>query len=171
MKLREAALAEAGDLQEFLRDLDEFQAWLSKTMTTVASEDIPESLKEAEQLLNKHAAIKEEIDGYEEKYAKLKEEGDRITEGQTDTQYMFLKQVIIRRYQEWDLCVFVKLVICDSSNHFELWGSKCTPHFICYISGMECSILTTGLPAWKSLKKKVMEICFHFPGLENLGIL
>ena len=100
MKLREAALAEAGDLQEFLRDLDEFQAWLSKTMTTVASEDIPESLKEAEQLLNKHAAIKEEIDGYEEKYAKLKEEGDRITEGQTDTQYMFLKQVIIRRYQE-----------------------------------------------------------------------
>ena len=92
LKMREEALAEAGDLQEFLRDLDEFQAWLSRTMTTVASEDIPESLKEAEKLLNKHAAIKEEIDGYEEKYAKMKDEGERITEGQSDTQYMFLQQ-------------------------------------------------------------------------------
>ena len=93
LKTREAALNEAGDLQQFLRDLDEFQAWLSKTMTAVASEDIPESLKEAEKLLNKHAAIKDEIDGYEENYGKMKEQGDRITEGQTDTQYMFLKQV------------------------------------------------------------------------------
>ena len=65
-------------------------------MTAVASEDIPESLKEAEKLLNKHAAIKDEIDGYEENYGKMKEQGDRITEGQTDTQYMFLKQVSVR---------------------------------------------------------------------------
>ena len=93
LKSREAALSEAGDLHQFLRDLDDFQAWLSRTMTTVASEETPESLAEAEKYLNRHAAIKDEIDGYEEKYAKMKENGERITEGQTDTQYMFLKQV------------------------------------------------------------------------------
>ncbi|XP_072024969.1 spectrin beta chain-like isoform X3 [Amphiura filiformis] len=121
LKLREAALAEAGDLQEFLRDLDEFQAWLSRTMTTVASEDIPETLKEAEQLLNKHAAIKEEVDGYEEKYAKLKEEGDRITEGQTDTQYMFLRQRLqaidegwVELHQMWDNR---QMLLSQSLNH------------------------------------------------------
>lgn len=34
----------------------------------VASEDEPQSLAEAEQLLNQHAAIREEIDGYAEDY-------------------------------------------------------------------------------------------------------
>ncbi|XP_038072907.1 spectrin beta chain, non-erythrocytic 1-like isoform X2 [Patiria miniata] len=121
LKTREAALAEAGDLQQFLRDLDDFQAWLSKTMTAVASEDIPESLKEAEKLLNKHAAIKDEIDGYEENYAKMKEQGDRITEGQTDTQYMFLKQRLqalddgwIELHQMWDNR---QLLLSQALNH------------------------------------------------------
>ncbi|XP_071480653.1 spectrin beta chain, non-erythrocytic 1-like [Diadema antillarum] len=109
LKSREAALSEAGDLHQFLRDLDDFQAWLSKTMTTVASEETPESLAEAEKFLNRHAAIKDEIDGYEEKYAKMKENGERITEGQTDTQYMFLKQRLqalndgwLELHQMWD---------------------------------------------------------------------
>ncbi|XP_033634187.1 spectrin beta chain-like [Asterias rubens] len=121
LKTREAALNEAGDLQQFLRDLDEFQAWLSKTMTAVASEDIPESLKEAEKLLNKHAAIKDEIDGYEENYGKMKEQGDRITEGQTDTQYMFLKQRLqalddgwIELHQMWDNR---QLLLSQALNH------------------------------------------------------
>ncbi|XP_030854304.1 spectrin beta chain, non-erythrocytic 1 isoform X1 [Strongylocentrotus purpuratus] len=109
LKSREAALAEAGDLHQFLRDLDDFQAWLSTTMTTVASEETPESLAEAEKYLNKHAAIKDEIDGYEDKYAKMKENGERITEGQTDTQYMFLRQRLqalddgwLELHQMWD---------------------------------------------------------------------
>ncbi|XP_022091369.1 spectrin beta chain, non-erythrocytic 1-like [Acanthaster planci] len=121
LKTREAALSEAGDLQEFLRDLDDFQTWLSKTMTAVASEDIPESLKEAEKLLNKHAAIKDEIDSYEENYAKMKEQGDRITEGQTDTQYMFLKQRLqalddgwIELHQMWDNR---QLLLSQALNH------------------------------------------------------
>lgn len=37
----------------------------------VASEDEPQSLADAEQLLNQHAAIREEIDGYAEDYVKV----------------------------------------------------------------------------------------------------
>lgn len=109
LKTREAALSEAGDLHQFLRDIDDFQAWLAKTVTEIASEELPESLAEAEKMLNKHAAIKEEIDGYEENYAKMKETGDRICADQTDTQYVFLKQRLqalddgwIELHQMWD---------------------------------------------------------------------
>ncbi len=59
----------------------------------VASEDEPQSLAEAEQLLNQHAAIREEIDGYAEDYNKMRAMGDRVTQDQTDPQYMFLRQV------------------------------------------------------------------------------
>ncbi|XP_071833448.1 spectrin beta chain, non-erythrocytic 1-like isoform X4 [Apostichopus japonicus] len=109
LKTREAALSEAGDLHQFLRDIDDFQAWLARTVTEIASEDLPESLAEAEKMLNKHAAIKEEIDGYEENYAKMKETGERICADQTDTQYVFLKQRLqalddgwIELHQMWD---------------------------------------------------------------------
>uniref|UniRef100_A0A1I8EKU7 Spectrin beta chain n=1 Tax=Wuchereria bancrofti TaxID=6293 RepID=A0A1I8EKU7_WUCBA len=88
----EAKLDEAGDLQRFLRDLDHFQAWLTATQRQVASEDEPQSLADAEQLLNQHAAIREEIDGYAEDYVKMRAMGDRVTQDQTDPQYMFLRQ-------------------------------------------------------------------------------
>lgn len=89
----EAKLDEAGDLQRFLRDLDHFQMWLSNTQREVASEDEPQSLAEAEQLLNQHSAIREEIDGYAEDYAKMRAMGDRVTQDQTDPQYLFLRKV------------------------------------------------------------------------------
>lgn len=54
----------------------------------VASEDEPQSLAEAEQLLNQHAAIREEIDGYAEDYKKMRAMGDRVTQDQTDPQYV-----------------------------------------------------------------------------------
>ena len=85
---QEAKLDEAGDLQRFLRDLDHFQAWLSATQRQVASEDEPQSLAEAEQLLQQHAAIREEIDGYTEDYKKMRAMGDRVTMDQSDPQYM-----------------------------------------------------------------------------------
>lgn len=55
----------------------------------VASEDEPQSLAEAEQLLNQHAAIREEIDGYAEDYKKMRAMGDRVTQDQTDPQCVF----------------------------------------------------------------------------------
>ena len=53
LKERYSKLEEAGDLHRFLRDLDHFSAWLTKTQTDVASEDIPQSLSEAERLLSR----------------------------------------------------------------------------------------------------------------------
>ncbi|NP_001171782.1 beta spectrin-like [Saccoglossus kowalevskii] len=99
---RDAAMAEAKELQQFLRDLDDFQSWLSRTQTAIASEDIPESLAEAEKLLNQHAAIKEEIDGYDADYARMRDMGQKVTEGQTDSQYMFLRQRLQALDDGWE---------------------------------------------------------------------
>ncbi|GMR59132.1 hypothetical protein PMAYCL1PPCAC_29327 [Pristionchus mayeri] len=98
----EAKLDEAGDLQRFLRDLDHFQSWLTATQRQVASEDEPQSLAEAEQLLNQHAAIREEIDGYAEDYRKMRAMGDRVTQDQTDPQYMFLRQRLAGLQEGWE---------------------------------------------------------------------
>uniref|UniRef100_A0A8C5EP25 Spectrin beta chain n=1 Tax=Gouania willdenowi TaxID=441366 RepID=A0A8C5EP25_GOUWI len=92
MKRREESLGEASKLQGFLRDLDDFQSWLSRTQTAVASEDIPTSLPEAESLLAQHESIKNEVDNYKEDYEKMRAVGDEVTQGQTDAQYMFLAQ-------------------------------------------------------------------------------
>lgn len=79
MKERDSKLEEAGDLHRFLRDLDHFQTWLTKTQTDVASEDTPSSLADAEKLLSQHQSIREEIDNYTDDYTKMMEYGERIT--------------------------------------------------------------------------------------------
>ena len=91
---REESMGEAAELQKFLRDLDHFSAWLTRTQTLVASEDIPNSLNEAEQLLNQHQTIKEEIDRYGPDYAQMKEYGHRVIHDAdtTDPQYIFLRE-------------------------------------------------------------------------------
>ncbi|NWR72735.1 SPTB2 protein, partial [Centropus bengalensis] len=92
LKNREESLGEASKLQQFLRDLDDFQSWLSRTQTAIASEDMPNTLTEAEKLLTQHENIKNEIDNYEEDYQKMRDMGEMVTQGQTDAQYMFLRQ-------------------------------------------------------------------------------
>ncbi|KAG7470399.1 spectrin beta chain, non-erythrocytic 1 isoform X2 [Solea senegalensis] len=92
MKKREESLGEASKLQQFLRELDDFQSWLSRTQTAIASEDMPNTLTEAEKLLTQHEGIKNEIHNYEEDYQKMRDMGEMVTQGQTDAQYMFLRQ-------------------------------------------------------------------------------
>ncbi|KAJ1156330.1 hypothetical protein NDU88_009054 [Pleurodeles waltl] len=92
LKNREESLGEASKLQQFLRDLDDFQSWLSRTQTAIASEDMPNTLAEAEKLLTQHENIKNEIHNYEEDYQKMRDMGEMVTQGQTDAQYMFLRQ-------------------------------------------------------------------------------
>ncbi|KAG7255188.1 hypothetical protein CRUP_035687, partial [Coryphaenoides rupestris] len=92
LRTREESLGEASKLQQFLRELDDFQAWLSRTQTAVASEDMPNSLGEAEKLLAQHEGIKNEIRNYEEDYQKMRDMGLAVTRGQTDAQHMFLRQ-------------------------------------------------------------------------------
>ena len=93
LKVRDERLGEASELQKFLANLDHFQQWLTKTQTTIASEDIPTDLGEAERLLNQHQQIREEIDAYAPEYSQMKEYGEKVVEGQEDVQYMFLREV------------------------------------------------------------------------------
>ncbi|XP_076360233.1 spectrin beta chain-like isoform X3 [Tachypleus tridentatus] len=101
LKDRDAKLEEAGDLHRFLRDLDHFQTWLTKTQTDVASEDIPSSLAEAETLLNQHQQIKEEIDNYTDDFNQMMKYGEQVTEDQTDPQYMFLRERLRALQDGW----------------------------------------------------------------------
>ena len=93
MKVRDERLGEASELQNFLAKLDHFQQWLTRTQTTVAAEDFPTDLAEAEKLLNQHEQVKEEMDGYEPEYHRLMDYGKQVVEGQDDPQYMFLREV------------------------------------------------------------------------------
>merc|ERR1712142_880769 len=105
LKERDAKLEEAGDLHRFLKDLDHFQAWLTKTMTDVASEDIPSNLAEAEKLLNQHQSIHEEMDNYAEDYTQMMEYGERITADPStfdDPQYMFLRERLKALKDGWE---------------------------------------------------------------------
>ena len=96
--MRDERLGEASELQNFLQNLDHFQQWLTRTQTTIASEDIPNDLAEAEKLLNQHQQIKEEIDGYAPEYHKMKEFGANVVEGNVDDpQYLFLREVLIAK--------------------------------------------------------------------------
>uniref|UniRef100_A0A3B3UXJ7 Uncharacterized protein n=1 Tax=Poecilia latipinna TaxID=48699 RepID=A0A3B3UXJ7_9TELE len=92
LKTREESLGEARKLQQFLRELDDFQSWLSRTQTAIASEDMPNTLSEAEKLMAQHESIKNEIHNYEEDYQKMRDMGEMVTRGQVDAQYMFLRQ-------------------------------------------------------------------------------
>uniref|UniRef100_A0A8C5T055 Calponin-homology (CH) domain-containing protein n=1 Tax=Laticauda laticaudata TaxID=8630 RepID=A0A8C5T055_LATLA len=92
LESQEASLGEASKLHKFLQDLDDFQAWLFKAQKAVASEEVPNSLVEAEQLLQHHAAIKEEIDQHKDIYSNIKKIGERVIRDQTDTEYRQLEQ-------------------------------------------------------------------------------
>ncbi|XP_044294176.1 spectrin beta chain, erythrocytic isoform X1 [Varanus komodoensis] len=92
LQSQETSLGEASKLHKFLQDLDDFQAWLFKAQKAVASEEVPNSLTEAEHLLQQHAAIKEEIDQHRDDYSQVKEIGNRVTQGQTDLEYQQLEQ-------------------------------------------------------------------------------
>ena len=102
---REESMGEAAELQKFLRDLDHFSAWLSKTQTAVANTDTPQSLNEAEQMLNQHQSIKEEIDRYAPDYSRMKEFGDRICNPAdvSDPQYLFLRERLNALDQGWNI--------------------------------------------------------------------
>uniref|UniRef100_A0A4W6D1S3 Spectrin beta chain n=1 Tax=Lates calcarifer TaxID=8187 RepID=A0A4W6D1S3_LATCA len=67
----EDSLMVASRLQSFIQDLDSFLTWLVQTQTSAASDQLPNDLEEAERLINKHAALKEEIGRYEEDYERL----------------------------------------------------------------------------------------------------
>jgi len=102
---REESMGEAADLHNFLRELDHFSAWLTRTQTAVASSEQPQSLSDAEQMLNQHQSIKEEIDRYAPDYARLKDYGDRICSSAdvNDPQYLFLRERLNALDHGWNM--------------------------------------------------------------------
>lgn len=75
----------------------------------MASEDTPTSLADAEKLLSQHQQIREDIENYTEDYNSMMEYGERITQDQTDPQYMFLRERLralrdgwTELYQMWE---------------------------------------------------------------------
>ncbi|XP_075771677.1 spectrin beta chain, non-erythrocytic 4 isoform X2 [Pelodiscus sinensis] len=88
----EDALTVAGRLQQFIQDLDNFLSWLVKTQAAVASEEGPSNLADAERLLSQHAALKEEIDRYEEDYNAIQAASDLLALEEADVPCLSLQQ-------------------------------------------------------------------------------
>uniref|UniRef100_A0A670J6R8 Spectrin beta chain n=1 Tax=Podarcis muralis TaxID=64176 RepID=A0A670J6R8_PODMU len=118
LQSQEASLGEASKLHKFLQDLDDFQAWLFKAQKAVASEEVPNSLVEAEHLLQQHAAIKEEIDQHKDDYHSVKEIGGRVTQGQTDVEYQQLEQRLQGMDTGWN-------ALCKMWDSREKFLNKC----------------------------------------------
>ncbi|KAM6075066.1 LOW QUALITY PROTEIN: spectrin beta chain, erythrocytic [Chlamydotis macqueenii] len=90
---RAASLGEAGQLRSFLQDLDDFQAWLFGAQKAVAAtDDVPASLAEAEELLRQHEAARRDAEEHAAAFAALVEAGERVVGEQTDPQYEGLRQ-------------------------------------------------------------------------------
>ncbi|XP_036397627.1 spectrin beta chain, erythrocytic [Megalops cyprinoides] len=102
LKDREDSLGEVSKLQTFLQDLDDFQSWLFKTQKAIASEEMPATLPEAEQLLDLHDAVHQDMDQHEEDYHRVKDTGTKVTQGETDPQYQQLEQRLKGLDTGWD---------------------------------------------------------------------
>ncbi|XP_023801445.1 spectrin beta chain, non-erythrocytic 4 [Cyanistes caeruleus] len=97
----EDTLTIAGRLQQFIQDLDNFLGWLVKTQAAVGSEEVPDSLAEAERLLNVHVALKEEINGYEEDYAKIQAASELLALEEMEVPYLSLQQWLQKLDAGW----------------------------------------------------------------------
>lgn len=58
-------------------------------------------MNEAEKMLSEHETLRAEIVSYEPEYDQLHQYGMRVTEGQTDPQYVFLRQRLDALHQDW----------------------------------------------------------------------
>uniref|UniRef100_A0A8U8CKB8 Spectrin beta chain n=1 Tax=Geospiza parvula TaxID=87175 RepID=A0A8U8CKB8_GEOPR len=97
----EDTLTIAGRLQQFIQDLDNFLGWLVKTQAAVGSEEVPDSLAEAERLLNVHVALKEEINGYEEDYAKIQAASELLALEEMEVPSLSLQQWLQKLDAGW----------------------------------------------------------------------
>ncbi|XP_017695372.1 PREDICTED: spectrin beta chain, non-erythrocytic 4-like [Lepidothrix coronata] len=97
----EDTLTVAGRLQQFIQDLDDFLGWLVKTQAAVGSEEVPDSLAEAERLLNVHVALKEEINGYEEDYAKIQAASELLALEEMEVPSLSLQQWLQKLDAGW----------------------------------------------------------------------
>ncbi|XP_061453386.1 spectrin beta chain, non-erythrocytic 4 isoform X2 [Rhineura floridana] len=98
----EDSLTVASRLQQFIQDLDSFLTWLVKTQAAAVSEELPGNLSEAEELLNQHASLKEEINRYEEDFAKIQAVSDLLALEEADLPYLSLQQWLQKLDVGWN---------------------------------------------------------------------
>uniref|UniRef100_A0A8V5G0U0 Spectrin beta chain n=1 Tax=Melopsittacus undulatus TaxID=13146 RepID=A0A8V5G0U0_MELUD len=97
-----ASLGEAGQLRRFLQDLDDFQAWLFGAQKALAATDqVPASLPEAEELRQRHEAACRDAEEHTSAFNALMEAGERVVGGQTDPQYEGLRQRLCGVQDGW----------------------------------------------------------------------
>ncbi|XP_057282410.1 spectrin beta chain, non-erythrocytic 4-like, partial [Pezoporus wallicus] len=97
----EDSLSVAGRLQAFIHDLDTFLAWLVKTQAAAADEEVPASLAAAEAMLSRHGALKEEIDGHEEDYVRIRAASDLLAMEGTEVPNLSLQQWVQKLDAGW----------------------------------------------------------------------
>uniref|UniRef100_A0A8C4HVK3 Spectrin beta chain n=1 Tax=Dicentrarchus labrax TaxID=13489 RepID=A0A8C4HVK3_DICLA len=80
LKNREDSLGEARKLQQFLRELDDFQSWLSRTQTeyVLAHTEMPTTLEGAEAAIKKQEDFMTTMDANEDKINGVVEAGRRL---------------------------------------------------------------------------------------------
>ncbi|MBN3307478.1 SPTN4 protein, partial [Amia calva] len=98
----EDSLTVASRLQQFIQDLDNFLTWLVQTQTAVASEDLPNTLEEAEVLINQHATLKEEIGRYEEDYNRIQSVNKLLALEEAQLPYISLQQWLQKLDVGWN---------------------------------------------------------------------
>ncbi|XP_048348815.1 spectrin beta chain, non-erythrocytic 4 isoform X2 [Sphaerodactylus townsendi] len=98
----EDSLTVASRLQQFIQDLDGFLTWLVKTQAAVATEELPRHLAEAERLLTHHGLLKEEINRYEEDYAKIQAVHEVLALEEADLPYLSLQQWLQKLDVGWN---------------------------------------------------------------------
>ncbi|KAI0980002.1 hypothetical protein GJ496_004961 [Pomphorhynchus laevis] len=93
-RLEQSHPLEAIAVHKKINQMNAVCQWLTRTQTLVASEDIPDLLQSAEQILNRHQSIKEKIDRYSPDYAQMRDYGQRVIRDadSSDPQYVFLRE-------------------------------------------------------------------------------
>ncbi|KAJ7388705.1 hypothetical protein OS493_036144 [Desmophyllum pertusum] len=102
VKQRDEALAESGELQHFVIDLDNFQIWLNNTQNEVASEEMPVSLIDAEKMLKELEDLKDEIDSREPDFKQLMLSGPKWIQDESDLQQQSLKEQLDNLETGWN---------------------------------------------------------------------
>ncbi|XP_065520319.1 spectrin beta chain, non-erythrocytic 4-like isoform X6 [Lathamus discolor] len=97
----EDSLSVAGRLQAFIHDLDTFLAWLVKTQAAAADDEAPASLAAAEAMLSRHGALKEEIDGHRDDFARIQAASELLAVEGTEVPNLSLRQWVQKLDAGW----------------------------------------------------------------------
>ncbi|XP_059497011.1 spectrin beta chain, non-erythrocytic 4-like [Stegostoma tigrinum] len=97
----EDSLSVAGRLQQFIQDLDSFLSWLAQTQGATVSEELPNTLAEAEALLRNHEALREEIGQHEEDYRKILAVNELLSLGEAELPLLSIQQWLQKLQHGW----------------------------------------------------------------------